>query len=152
MYMNQLTPIIECKVEGSELPFSFDTGASETDFLVRYYHRFHSESKTWKKGNATFAGAGGVVKRKVYVQPQVKLGIGDKTVTLEKISIYTSSTGTDTNAELYGNLGQDVVANFESFTLDFSTMTFSLGNFLSPDKANQKQTLAAILARSVRRR
>jgi hypothetical protein len=29
--------------------------------------------------------------------------------------------------ELYGNLGQDVVAGFESFTLDFSSMTFSLG-------------------------
>jgi hypothetical protein len=33
--------------------------------------------------------------------------------------------------ELYGNLGQDVVAKFESFTLDFSTMTFSLGQPLS---------------------
>jgi hypothetical protein len=31
------------------------------------------------------------------------------------------------------------VANFESFTLDFSTMTFSLGKLLAPDKANPKQ-------------
>lgn len=29
--------------------------------------------------------------------------------------------------ELYGNLGQDFVAGFESFTLDFSKMIFSLG-------------------------
>jgi hypothetical protein len=29
--------------------------------------------------------------------------------------------------EFYGNLGQDFVAGFESFTLDFSQMTFSLG-------------------------
>jgi hypothetical protein len=137
MYMNQLTPIIECKVEGTDLPFGFDTGASGTDLLVRYYKRFHSESNAWKKSTTKEAGAGGVVKRRIYIQPQVKLGIGDKTVTLEKVSILTSGTGTG-NENLYGNLGQDVVANFESFTLDFSTMTFSLGKLLAPDKANPK--------------
>src|SRR5580692_9604869 len=138
MYMNQLMPIIECKVEGTDLPFGFDTGASGTDLLVRYYQRFHSESNAWKKSTTKEAGAGGVVKRRIYIQPQVKLGIGDKTVTLEKVSILTSGTGTG-NENLYGNLGQDVVANFESFTLDFSTMTFSLGKLLAPDKANPKQ-------------
>jgi hypothetical protein len=29
--------------------------------------------------------------------------------------------------ELYGNLGQDMVAQFESFTMDFSKMIFTLG-------------------------
>jgi hypothetical protein len=75
---------------------------------------------------------------KIYIQPKVKLVIGDKTVTLEKVPIYASGTGTD-NAYLYGNLGQDVVAHFESFTLDFSTMTFSLGEPLAADKANEKR-------------
>jgi hypothetical protein len=36
--------------------------------------------------------------------------------------------------ELYGNLGQDLVAGFESFTLDFSRMTFSLGPRLAARK------------------
>jgi aspartyl protease len=139
MYMNQLTPIIECKVEGMDLPFSFDTGASSTDLLVRYYQQFHSASKGWKRSKTMSAGAGGVMKRKIYIQPQVKLGIGDKTVALEKVPIYMSGTGTSTHDNLYGNLGQDVVANFESFTLDFSTMTFSVGKPLAPDKANPKQ-------------
>jgi hypothetical protein len=145
MYMNYLTPIVECKIEGRNLPFSFDSGASSTDLLVRYYQQFHSASKGWKRSKTMSAGAGGVVKRKIYIQPQVKLGIGDKTVTLEKVPIYTSGTGTDTNDELYGNLGQDVVADFESFTLDFSTMTFSLGSLLAPDKANQAADMAAIV-------
>jgi predicted aspartyl protease len=138
MYMNHLTPIVECKVEGRDLPFSFDTGASSTDLLVRYYQQFHSASKGWKRSKTMSAGAGGVVKRKIYIQPQVKLGIGDKTVTLERVPIHTSGTGTDI-ADLYGNLGQDVVANFESFTMDFSTMTLSLGKLLAPDMANPKQ-------------
>jgi len=33
--------------------------------------------------------------------------------------------------EVYGNLGQDVVADFDSFTLDFSAMSFSLGEPLA---------------------
>ncbi len=39
--------------------------------------------------------------------------------------------------ELYGNLGQDVVAGFESFTLDFNNMTFSLGAPLAHQAASQ---------------
>jgi len=138
MYLNELTPIVMCKVEGVDLPFSFDSGASSTDLLIRYYERFRNESKAWKKGKTRVSGAGGTVKRRIYIQPQVKLVIGDKTVTLERVTIYTSGTGTASNAYLYGNLGQDVVANFESFTLDFSTMTFSLGKLL-PQNANQKR-------------
>jgi|SRR5882762_2024622 len=138
MYLNELTPIVMCKVEGVDLPFSFDSGASSTDLLILYYERFRNESKAWKKGKTRVSGAGGTVKRRIYIQPQVKLVIGDKAVTLERVTIYTSGTGTASNAHLYGNLGQDVVANFESFTLDFSTMTFSLGKLL-PQNAKQKR-------------
>jgi predicted aspartyl protease len=134
MFMKGLSPVVECNVEGKNLPFTFDTGASDTDLFVRYYYRFRSESKTWKKSKDKTAGAGGMVKRKIYIEPQINLGIGDKTVTLRNVSIYTSGTGTDTDY-LYGNLGQDVVANFDSFTLDFTTMTFSLGEPLSSDEA-----------------
>jgi hypothetical protein len=138
MFMNGLTPIIECKVEGTDLPFSFDTGASDTDFLLRYYQRFHSESGSWKKAKNKTSGAGGTVKQKVYVQPHINLGVGDKTVSLKNVPIHTSGTGSN-NAEVYGNLGQDVVANFESFTLDFSTMTFTLGAPLSPTQEHLDQ-------------
>jgi hypothetical protein len=130
MYIKLLTPVIECSVEGKNLPFSFDTGASGTDLSVRYYDRFHSESKEWKKGKSKNFGAGGVVERTTYFQPQLRLGIGDKTVTLDRVNIFPKAMGAGID-ELYGNLGQDVVAKFDSFTLDFSTMTFSLGEPLS---------------------
>jgi hypothetical protein len=135
MYMKLLTPVIECTVEGRNLPFSFDTGASETDLFVRYYNLFRTGSKSWKRGTSKSFGAGGLVKRKIYIQPQVNLGVGDKTVTLKKVPIYISGTGTDTD-DLYGNLGQDAVANFDSFTLDFARMTFRLGEPLAADKAH----------------
>ena len=52
--------------------------------------------------------------------------MGDKTATLERVSIFPMKMGSGID-ELYGNLGQDMVRRFESFTLDFSKMTFSLG-------------------------
>ena len=73
------------------------------------------------------------MKRKVYVQPRLVLTVGDKTATLKNVSIFSTrmNSGID---ELYGNLGQDLVAGFESFTLDFSRMTFSLGPPLAARK------------------
>jgi len=126
MYMKGLSPVIECRVAGVELPFSFDTGASETALFVRYYDRFHSGADGWIKVKGKTSGAGGTVKRTIYVQPQVNLGIGDKTVILREVPIFTAGTGSD-NDDLYGNLGQDAVANADGFTLDFTTMTFYLG-------------------------
>src|ERR1700733_2891010 len=40
LYMKLLTPLIECTVEGMNLPFSFDTEASGTALFVRYYTCF----------------------------------------------------------------------------------------------------------------
>jgi predicted aspartyl protease len=130
MYMKELKPVVECAVGGKNLPFTFDTGASSSDLSVRYYKRFQSKTSGWKRSTDKVSGAGGVVSRTIYVQPKLILGIGDKSVTLNDVTISPSTTGAP-NDELYGNLGQDVVAKFDSFTLDFVKMTFSLGEPLS---------------------
>jgi Aspartyl protease len=135
MYLKLLTPVIECAVQGRNLPFSFDTGASETNLSVRYYNQFHGDSREWKKGKTKSFGAGGVVKRTIYFQPELHLGIGTRTVTLQRVPIFPSIMGAGID-DLYGNLGQDVVAKFDSFTLDFSAMTFRLGEPISPDASH----------------
>jgi hypothetical protein len=118
MYMKLLTPVIECTVGGKNLAFSFDGRIGNRPFRSLLRPVSHG-SKSWKRGKSESFGTGGLVKRKIYIQPQVYLGVGDKTVTLKKVPIYISGTGTDTD-DLHGNLGQDVVANFDSFTLDFA--------------------------------
>lgn len=136
MYMNGLNPVVECKIEGKDLPFSFDTGAAGSAFLGRYYEEFRGESKDWKKRKEGSSGAGGIVKRKVFVQPEVRLEIGNRTVVLRNISISKSDTETNIG-ELYGNLGQDVPVGFESFSLDFNNMIFRLGEPLPAEKSAQ---------------
>src|SRR5271170_3545743 len=126
MYMKQLAPVIQCGVEGLDLPFTFDTGASGSTLSKRYLDKFHSKIGTWKKGENRSSGAGGIVKRKIYIQKRVTFSIGDEKVTLKDMAIFTEAMGTDLD-EVYGNLGQDLVAGSESFTLDFSKMIFSLG-------------------------
>ena len=139
MFMRRLSPIVECRVGGKDLPFTFDTGASDTTLLVRYYREFQSESRNWKKKHEKTSGAGGIVTRTVYVRPELNLGVGDQTVVLKNVSIYTESTGAG-NDERYGNLGQDVPRDFESFTFDFLKMTFRLGKPRSARKSSENKS------------
>ena len=125
MYMRGLTPAIECDVEGRPLLFTLDTGASSTDLSVRYYELFRAQADSWKKQTGGSAGAGGSSKYDIYIQPRLVMEMGTSTVTLKDVSILPirMNAGIDV---LFGNLGQDFVDGFETFTLNFSTMTFSL--------------------------
>jgi len=124
MYMNLLAPVIECRV--NELPFSLDTGASGTNLSLRYFDLFKGEIKNWKEGKSVSAGSGGQVKRTIYLQPELRLEVGGRTAVLKSVPIFHEAMGTDLD-ELYGNLGQDLVVGFQSFTLNFTKMRFSLG-------------------------
>jgi predicted aspartyl protease len=126
MYMRGLTPAIECEVEGRPLTFTFDTGASTTDLSVRYYELFRNQPGRWEKRSEESAGVGGSIRRDVYVQPRVVMKVGAATVTLKDVTILPvrMNAGIDV---LFGNLGQDFVEGFESFSMDFRTMVFGLG-------------------------
>jgi predicted aspartyl protease len=126
IYMRGLAPAIECDVQGQRLPFTFDTGASGTNFSVRYYEQFQRDSQSWSRRTAVVAGAGGSVRSDTYRQSRVLLKVGDTDVVLRDVSIFPRKMNAGID-QLFGNLGMDVVAAFESFTLDFSNMTFSLG-------------------------
>jgi hypothetical protein len=93
---------------------------------LRYFDLFKGEIKNWKKGENVSVGGGGQVKRTIYLQPEVHLEVGGRTAELKNVPIFHEAMGTDLD-ELYGNLGQDLVAGFQSFTLDFTKMRFSLG-------------------------
>jgi hypothetical protein len=93
---------------------------------VRYYELFRAQAGSWKTQVGESAGAGGSSKHDVYVQPRLVMEMGTSTVTLKDVSIFPirMNAGIDV---LFGNLGQDFVGGFESFTLNFLTMTFSSG-------------------------
>jgi hypothetical protein len=126
MYMRGLVPAIECEVAGLPLLFTFDTGASSTDLSVRYYEQFRDEAASWERQPQESAGIGGTVRHDIYVQPRVVMKVGAATVTLKDVTILPSRMNAGIDV-LFGNLGQDFVDGFESFSLDFRAMMFGLG-------------------------
>jgi len=132
--MRGQTPAIECEVAGEPLLFTFDTGASGTDFSVRYYERFRQLASSWRTRTVESGGAGGTVRRTMFVQPQVELMVGGADVTLRDVTIFSTNMNAGIDV-LFGNLGQDFVEGFDSFTLDFSTMTFRFGVATAPPSA-----------------
>ncbi len=75
--------------------------------------------------------SGGILKRHIYTQPVLRLEVGDKTAILKDVAITPQKTNAGLD-ELYGNIGQDLFRYFESFTLDFTTMTFKVGDPVQP--------------------
>jgi hypothetical protein len=122
--MRGLTPAIECEVEGQPL-FTFDTGASNTA-LSAYYEQFRTQAGSWQKQTGDTWSAGGAIRHDVYVQPRVVMKVGAATVTLTDASIQPVPMNAAIDV-LFGNLGQDFVESFESFSLDFRAMAFGLG-------------------------
>jgi Aspartyl protease len=126
MYMRGLTPALEFEVEGQPLLFTFDTGAASTDLSVRYYERFRAKASSWKTHIFESAGVGGSTRQTQYIQPRVAIKMGANTVTLSDVAIHPVRVNAAIDL-LFGNLGLDFVDGFESFSLNFSTMTFSVG-------------------------
>jgi predicted aspartyl protease len=126
LYMNELTPLLECEVENRRILFSFDTGANGTVLSDRYYRDFPDQFKGLKKKPHEMSGAGGMQKTTAFYLPQVQLVVGQAHPVLHDVPVL----GTDMD-RLYGNLGRDLVDPYRSFTIDFESVRFLLGNKLT---------------------
>lgn len=125
LYMNLLMPLLQCKVEGRDVVFSFDTGANTSFFSVRYSREFASQLRGLEEKPYGMGGAGGIRKMLVYYLPQAALGIGSTTARLTHVPVLPQ-LGTDSD-KLFGNLGRDLTDPYRSFTIDFVNMRFELG-------------------------
>jgi tetratricopeptide (TPR) repeat protein len=125
LYMNLLMPLLQCRVDGQDVLFSFDTGANHSFFSIRYRREFESQLHGLKEAEYHFGGAGGIRSLQAYYLPQGHLGVGTTTATLTNVPILRE-LGTDTD-KLFGNLGRDVTDPYKSFTIDFTKMRFALG-------------------------
>jgi hypothetical protein len=62
-----------------------------------------------------------------YKLPQVELHLGTATVTLRKVPVLTADVGVDPLDGVFGNLGQALLRQFRSYTIDFNRMQFIAG-------------------------
>lgn len=126
MFMYKLAPLLECGVHGKERLFAFDTGASGSTFFVPYYREFTQDFEGMKLARKRTSGAGGEKELSAYVLRTTILAVASRDIVLHDVPVFPKALGNGRD-RTYGNLGRDLVAGFESFTLDFGQLRFWLG-------------------------
>jgi hypothetical protein len=124
--MDGLAPLVECEVHGKPRLFAFDTGADSSMLFVPCYREFKDDLVGVSPSKTISAGAGGARTRTSYRLDEARLGVAGTEVQLHHVPVFPEPSGTSLD-HAYGNLGRDLVAGFESFTMDFATFHFSLG-------------------------
>ena len=125
IYMQQLNPLLQCRIEGRDLLLMFDTGADSTSLTAKYYHAFPEQFTGISQTKHGVGGAGGVKVLNAYKLAEVRIGVGGQIAVMKDVSVLTDTLGSDFDL-LYGTVGRDLTDQFKSFTLDFKTMRFRL--------------------------
>lgn len=115
--LDNLLPIIE--FQGKH--FSFDTGATNSMLYFKYF----VENKDFleqnhEKSQVQLGGAGGA---KVFESYKIDfpLKVNGKDIFLKKIDVLTADED-EKWKQLYGNLGQDLIGQFDKMTINFDQM------------------------------
>jgi predicted aspartyl protease len=126
LLLDNQVPIIAANSDNDTLLFNMDTGAKTTEFSKKYYdiHKASVE-KNGRKMTRHFGGAGGITKLEIYELPAVTLTIGTQRAHLKKVPVMLSDHKFTKNTD--GNLGQDVITQFNEMVLNFKYMYVDFG-------------------------
>lgn len=115
--MDNLQPII--LLDGKH--FSFDTGATKSMLYYKYFkeNKLHLE-ENYPKSQTQFGGAGGSQSFESY-NINFSMKVNDKELTLNQIDVLTADTEKKWK-QFYGNLGQDLISQFDKMTINFDRM------------------------------
>lgn len=124
MAMDFLTPLIEVVEDGRSLPFTFDTGANTTTLYSEYFKlREQSILSQGTRDTIMVGGAGGAKEVAIHVYP-FSAQIGQATFSLDSTAVYEQDL--QAAAGIYGNLGQDILGQFDTLSLNFREMWINL--------------------------
>lgn len=123
MFMEEQTPIVSAQIDSTVRLFSLDTGATGSMFSVRLYNALASKLAASKRRKMDINGAGGTHLVQGYDIKNFQLQIGGQRAALAKASILAEFTQSSLD-DFFGNIGQDVLGSFKSYTIDFSKMSF----------------------------
>ncbi len=105
--------------------FSFDTGAVTSDFYPLFFKANEAEIvKNSTAQKTKVGGAGGFMEITTYAVKDLDLTVGGKTARFAKARVTNEPTN-ENSRYFYGNLGQDLIKQFERMTLDFRAMRIS---------------------------
>jgi predicted aspartyl protease len=113
-------------VDGRDVPMHLDTGANPTR-LSALYARAHPEAvAALARSQTGLASAGGAVTASVATWPNAPLALAGRALVLPALQVALPAASGPA-PRFMGVLGSDVLARFESYTLDFRAMRLELG-------------------------
>ncbi|MEL1244412.1 retropepsin-like aspartic protease [Flavobacterium sp. DGU11] len=117
MALDFLTPVIKINDEY----YTFDTGAVSTSLYTKYLEKHKDEIiGAYKETDLDFGGAGGMTTKRGY-SVNLPLIINSKQLTLEGVQLFTEKIDSE-ESHFYGNIGQDLIKQFQKMTINFSAM------------------------------
>lgn len=128
LFIEMTHPIVSLKYKEEPLPFIFDTGAMQTRFSKTFYETF--QSKIDHKGQIEqkkMEGAGGDLVYNSMTLNQFQMKLGDQNVEFPSIEIDLDNYHT-MGSEYYGNIGQDLLQQYEIVTISFDQNYLRLEN------------------------
>jgi len=121
--LDGLTPLIAGTFRGKRLTFSFDTGANKSDLYPPFFKAYEEEIKA--KYPSLVEKITGVGRSREIIAYRVKdlvMTFSGKEARFAEIPVLSELT-LDGSRYFYGNLGQDLIKQFERMTISFETMS-----------------------------
>lgn len=124
----QLEPLLQVGYGDDALLCRFDTGATATEFYEPFYRRYRQRvESTGTRREARTAGVGEEREIAAWTLPEVTLRIGGASVKLVEPDVYQKALGDDPDDNyLDCNLGQDALAGFDEYVINFRSMSVLL--------------------------
>lgn len=116
MALSRLTPLMLV----DDKHFSFDTGANKTLLYQRYYKENQDYiDKNYQLRKVNLGGAGGKKELDGYTI-NYTFNLGGKSVELSNINLLKEKI--ESNETVYGNMGQDLIQQFDMMIINFNKM------------------------------
>lgn len=126
---------VEAQVGGIDVPLHLDSGGSASSLSARFAALHPAVVEALPRGRDRIAGAGGTTEREVAHWPDVDVVVGGRRLRLPTLPVALRDSD-DVQVSSQGVLGGDVLNAFDSWSLDFRTLRFELGEPLTQDAAN----------------
>lgn len=122
MFLEDLNPVVRGRVAGKDMNFTLDSGAVTTNFYPLFFNANKQQIlKNGTQRQTDLGGAGGSMTVTAWYLKDLKMEIGGRTASFGEAEILTDAVNDDTR-NFAGNLGQDLIKQFASMTLDFRSM------------------------------
>jgi hypothetical protein len=125
--LHELEPLLLVRYGSDSLTCRLDTGAGKTVFYEPFFRRYRTAIETLHTlDTVMFGGVGGVRQIPAYRIPEIQIVVGDTTVVLAEVEVYTQALWAGDQNFLHCNVGTDLLYQFDEYITNFRTMSVLL--------------------------